>query len=208
MEHQRDEIPENEGGVQKDLEHSYTAEDQDDADELFLIAKDNLLNVNQWHRKDAIPGAVFELTDHHGHPVKRKAHQGDYIRINIPGPGSKAGEGYDWVYVERITYDDYPDENTESIKMQLRPAQAPVNKHGEDIAHFFTSASTSTFIIERKDKILTAHYAGRNEKPNNETGNFVDNARNTLVAIGALLGLSELQWNGLIKGFLSFDEVD
>lgn len=172
---------------------------------MFLIAKDRLLDINHWQEIADGPGARFTITDAAGHTLNRKVHQGDYIQIDLPAPGTNAGDGYDWVHAESIVYDDYPDENSESIKLQLRPAQAPGND-SHDTAHFFSPASTSTFIIERHGKLLVAYYYGRNEVPNNDTGNTLDNARNTLVALGALAGLSDVQWNNLIKGFLAFDD--
>ncbi|WP_276134630.1 hypothetical protein [Polluticoccus soli] len=205
MEHPRHNIPEHVHGAKKDLKHSYTAEDADDAEELFVVAKNKLLDVNNWDKTSVSASAVFQLADHHGNDLHRKAHKGDYIKINIPGPGSSTGGGFDWVHIEHITYDDYPDEHTESILMEVRPCPAPVNNN-EEVAHFFKDDATSTFIIERHGKLLMAHYYGRNEVPNTEAHNTADVVRNAAVAAGALAGLSEMQWTNLIKGFLSFDE--
>jgi hypothetical protein len=205
MEHPSHDIPEHEHGAKKTLKHSYSAESVEDAEELFIVAKDKLLDVNNWNRTAVSVSADFELTDPHGKLLNRKAHKGDYIKINLPAPGSKTGEGYDWVRIEQITYDDYPDEHTESIMMQVRPASAPTNEN-EDVAHFFKDDATSSFIIERHGKLLTVHYYGRNEIPNTEAENTMDVVRNAAVAAGAIIGLSDVQWNNLIKGFLSFDE--
>jgi hypothetical protein len=205
MEHASHEIPDQHHGARKDFKHTYTAESIDDAEELFILAKDRLLNVNKWDKTAASASATFTLTDHTGHDVSRNAHKGDYIRINIPGPGSITGEGYDWVKIEAITYDDYPDENTESIVLQVRPAPAPINTN-TDVAHFFKDEATSTFDIERHGRLLIARYYGRNEVPNTDAEKTMDVIRNTAVAAGAILGLSDAQWNSLLKGFLNFDE--
>ena len=205
MEHPSHGIPEHEHGAKKTLKHSYSAESPEDAEELFIVAKDRLLDVNNWNRTAVAVSAVFELADHHGNHLNRKAHKGDYIKIDLPAPGSKTGDGYDWVVIEQIAYDDYPDEHTESILMQVRPAPAPTNGN-EDVAHFFKADATSSFIIERHGKLLMAHYYGRNEVPNTEAENPVDIVRNAVVATGAVIGLSDVQWNNLIQGFLSFGE--
>ena len=205
MESSSHEIPDQRHGAKKDLKHSFTAESVDDAEEFFIIAKDRLLDVNKWDKTADSASATFCLTDHQGRELHRKAHKDDYIRINIPGPGAETGGGYDWVRIEAIVYDDYPDENSESIVMQVRPAQSPVDGH-PSVAHFFTDEATSTFDIERHGKMLIARYYGRNEIPNTDTESVTDTIRNTAVAAGAMLGLSEVQWGGLLRGFISFDE--
>ncbi|MCD6063881.1 MAG: hypothetical protein K0R82_1792 [Flavipsychrobacter sp.] len=205
MEHPSHDIPEHEHGAKKSLKHSYSAENADDAEELFVVAKNRLLDVNNWDKTAETTSASFQLTDHHGKDLHRKAHTGDYIKIKIPGPGSKTGDGYDWVHIEQIAYDDYPDEHTEDILMQVRPCSAPTN-NDEDVAHFFKEDATSTFIIERHGKLLVAHYYGRNEVPNTNMESPTDMVRNTVVAAGAIIGLSDVQWSNLIKGFLAFEE--
>jgi hypothetical protein len=182
-----------------------SADTVEDAEELFLLGKDRLLNVNHWHKYAGAVSGVFALTDHHGKELHRKAHKGDYLKIMLPGPGEKAGEGFDWVRIETIQYDDYPDDNSELIAMTVRPTPAPVNEEA-NTAHFFSQDATSTFSVQRKGKDVIATYHGRNEVPNTGTENLVDKARNAIVAIGAMLGLSEVQWKSLIKGFLTYEE--
>lgn len=198
-------VPEQTKGIKKDLLHSITAEDEEDAEDMFLIAKDRLLDINNWKEHSTKPSAVFQLTDSHGKEVSRKAHMGDYLKIDIPGPGPKTGDGYDWVKIEELVYDDYPDEHIESIGMRVRPVASPVSP-SEDTAHFFDENATSTFIIERRNKKLIAAYHGRNEVTNNETETTVDNIRNTVVGLHAKLGFSDAQWDGLISGFIKFDD--
>ena len=52
---------------------------------------------------------------------------------------------------------------------------------------------------------MLATYSGRNEVPNTEADNLLDKARNAVVAIGAMIGLSELQWEKLVKGLVRFE---
>lgn len=199
-------VPPQEQGTHKTHKHSITTEDIEDAEDFFLIAKDRLLDINGWGTLAGAASASFQLTDLHGHEAHRKAHTGDHIRINIPGPGSQTGDGYDWVRIETIAYDDYPDESSESITMRVRPSANPTGEAG-DVAHFFKDAATSTFIVERHGKILAAHYYGRNEVPNTAADSLMDKARNVAVATGAMLGLSDVQWKNLVKGLLDFDNL-
>jgi len=198
-------VPEQTEGVSKEFEETIELETLEDAEDMFVVAKDRLLQVSRWHEISKSIKSQFHIVDRHGHELHRPAHTGDYIVINIPAPGSNAGEGRDWVAVDAITYDDYPDENKEQIAMRLRPVSNPMNNDGS-VAHFFTDNSTSTFIIGRDHKKLTASYYGRNEKPNTDTEKLMDTVRNVAVAIGAMLGFSDIQWKGLLKGFLEEEE--
>ena len=95
-------VPGQERGAQKDLKESVTLENVDDAEDLFLVAKEKLLDVNNWHKVAEGSSAAFILTDTHGSEVHRPAHTGDYIKIKIPGPANSAGDGFDWVHIEKI----------------------------------------------------------------------------------------------------------
>ena len=59
--------------------------------------KDRLQNVNQWKEYAGNISADFRLVDKAGREVQRQAKKGDYFKIDIPGPGSQSGDGYDWV---------------------------------------------------------------------------------------------------------------
>jgi len=194
--------PEQTGGVSKDFEETLLLETTEDAEDMFVLAKERLLQVNSWHEVSTSFKSKFVLTDRQGHELHRSAHKGDFISIDIPAPGSNAGDGQDWVMVDLVAYDDYPDENREQIALRLRPVSNPLN-NDSSVAHFFTDDATSTFIIERKQHMLVARYAGRNEKPNVDTETLTDTVRNIAVAVGAILGFSDLQWKGLLKGFLA-----
>jgi hypothetical protein len=198
----RNMVPGQEKGMQKNLKHSITLESIDDAEEMFLIAKDRLTDVNHWNDVAGKMGAKFSLTDHHGKELHRHAHLGDYIKIDIPGPGNAEGEGFDWVHIDKIIYDDYPDDGTESIAILVRPCNSPTHPDGET-AHFFSDDSTSTFIVERHNKIIIAHYYGRNEVPNTDADGILNKVRNVAVAIGGLLGISDIQWQSLIEGLIA-----
>ncbi|MES2702366.1 MAG: hypothetical protein V4649_06995 [Bacteroidota bacterium] len=193
-------VPKQKEGIEKNFAHTVTARTVADAEDWFVDAKNRLLDINHWKQSSEHLSAEFRLTDSHGKPVSRHAHKGDYIRIDLPGPGPVTGDGFDWVLVEAIEYDDYPDEHRETFAIRVRPADNPTVKKN-DTAHFFSSDATSTFVIERKGKQISALYHGRNEVPNMDV-NMIDKARNAAVALGAWLGMSDVQWTGLIKGLL------
>ena len=46
--------------------------------------------------------ARFTVTDEYGNEVARFAEVNDHIRIDIPGLGNSAGDGFDWVQVKSI----------------------------------------------------------------------------------------------------------
>lgn len=194
-------VPRHDEGIQKDLQHHIAAPTREDAEDMFVSAKDRLLDVNAWRVRSGLLSATFALADGHGKPLKRPAHKGDHIKIDIPGPGSATGDGYDWVQIEALEYDDYPDLDLETMAMQVRPCSNPAAKSDEHTAHFFGRLATSMFVIERRGVVLTAYYHGRNEVPNTDAG-LIDEVRNMAVAAGAYLGLSDLQWGTLIKGLV------
>ena len=83
--------PEQVEGIKKDLEESVSFDTLEDAEDMFVLAKQRLLHVNDWHRVSQTIKSGFRLVDDHGHPLHRSAHRGDLICIDIPGPGSPTG---------------------------------------------------------------------------------------------------------------------
>ncbi|TKC07112.1 hypothetical protein [Pedobacter frigoris] len=165
----------------------------------FKTVKERLLDVNRWTE---IAGGVmsdFFLTDAEGNLVHRKATSGDHIRIDIPGPGTQTGGGYDWVTIEEIKAQVLDD--AEVLSMTVRPSANPLTR-GEDTAHFLTDEATSTFQVKCIGRTIYAEEHGRNEVPNTDTESTIDNIRNTFVGWGAKAGFSYPQWKTLVKGLL------
>lgn len=194
-------IPVHEKGKQNDLEHSETFTTREEAAKCFVRAYKRMFNPRVWHELCGFMSAEVTLFNSDGRPERDLAEINDYYRIDLPGPGTKAGDGYDWVKVEAIEDHHDAGAETEWMGMRLRPASNPQNSNG-DTAHFFQNTATSTFVIVREDNIVTASYHGRNEQPNIDTSSTVDNMRNAVVTSGAMAGFSELQWSKLIKEFL------
>lgn len=194
-------IPEQTQGVETNTVHDITADSEAHANQIFNKAVHRLLDVNRWGEYAGAGSSAFILTDEKGDKVNRPPQIGDHLKIDLPGPGSKAGEGFDWVKIEAIA--DKRDANAlaESFSFRARPCANPKGNK-EDVAHFFSDAATSTFLIKREGKKVSAEVRGRNEVPNTSTDTVIDKLRNTIVAVPAMLGISNGQWKKLVFGFL------
>jgi hypothetical protein len=197
-------VPLQHEGTKKDIEHIVTTQNINDARKLFDIARNRLLNINQWDELCGHPSATFRLTDQDGKEINRKAEKGDYFKIDLPAPPSTEGKGNDWVYIEAIEEISDSDGIKESIAIRVRPAANPKDK-GENVAHFFKEESTSSFVVKRQATEVKAAVYGRNEVPNTSTSNVIDKVRNVIVALTAILGFSNVQWKSLVKGLLSLE---
>lgn len=163
----------------------------------FSKSSEKLLDVNNWGRLTGL--SDFKLMDALGQPTLRSAREQDYIRIDIPGPGTKAGKGYDWVRIEEIKLVESTDE--EILAMTVRPAAHPINK-GDIPAHFLKRSATSTFIVRRKGLEISVEEHARNELINTNQKGLLDNVRNFVVGLTAKIGLSYPQWSVLVKAIL------
>jgi hypothetical protein len=188
-------IPEQDKGTQTNTESSIEFSSEKEAKDFFKTVKERLLNVNKWHDYAGSASANFQLTDENGNPVDRKPQKGDHFKIDIPAPGTITGEGNDWVRVETI------EEEENSIGIRVRPATNPTNER-KDVAHFFDKEASSSFLVNREVKKITAGVYGRNEKPNTHTETLIDKLRNATIATGAISGFSKLQWKSLVNGLV------
>jgi hypothetical protein len=198
-------VPPQSTGAEKNIEHTVTASTTEVALQLYNACRQRLLLVNDWDQVAQGLSAEFRLTDAAGREVKRPATAGDHIRINIPAPGSKAGDGYDWVLVEVIDECGNPGDPIQSLTMQVRPCANPLQPD-EQVAHFLDEAATSSFVAARNGRVVTVGIYGRNEKPNTNTKAVTDKLRNTVVALGAIAGIANLQWEALAKGILQAEK--
>jgi hypothetical protein len=188
-------VPDQSEGAEKDIANSVSANDIDDAEDLFVKAKERLWNVNGWEKCCDHLNLLFSLADNHGQKVNRRARKTDHIKISKAGTASTEADVYDWVIIEAIEYDDYPDHNVETFAIHLRPTENPQILITEPATYY--KGATSTLVIERDHKILKAWYHGRNEfVPTEESTNEPDGA------CSAWLGLSAEQWECLLKGFV------
>lgn len=193
-------IPANTVGKALDIETSVTERTVEESITTFNRACKRLLNPPLWHQLSGSMSASFTLATPASDDAARLAQVNDYLVIDIPGPGPSAGSGYDWVQVENIAENVDPGAD-QSFGMKLKASPNP-EKPEKGIAHFFREGATSTFIVKRMGNTVIASYHGRNELPNTKQASFPDKIRNSLIAAGALAGISELQWMALMKGLL------
>jgi hypothetical protein len=189
-------IPNQEKGGETNIEAEEKCETIDAAKALFNASKHRLLDVNRWHQISGALTANFQLTDAAGNHVDRLVQVNDHFKIDIPGPGSVAGKGYDWVQVEEVQVNADASADTESVLIRVRPTDNPTTRD-KDVAHFFSSDATSNFILVRESNAVRAAVRGRNEVPNTKTEKMVDKARNAVVGTGAIAGFSSPQWSRL-----------
>src|ERR1700694_3954553 len=156
-----DMIPQQDEGVQTNTESSVDCPSEAEARHSLEVAKKRLLNVNGWQALAGAAKAAFHLTDKNWQPAARPARPGDYFRIDLPGPGTQSGEGYDWVRIEDIR------EEADATAIKVRPACSPLGPQ-QDIAHFFSEAATSAFLVKREQNKITAGEYGGHQ--NTQTG--------------------------------------
>lgn len=85
------------------MEYSINTNSVEDAEDLFILAKERLLDISDWR-----DGQSYILTDGHKQKAHRNAHSGDFIKID----GTE-----EWIVINKIQYDDYPDINGETITL-------------------------------------------------------------------------------------------
>ncbi len=196
-------IPAQESGAAINAENSREFKDLNGACEFYKIVKNRVLDVNNWQKLAGKVLASFQLTNDRGERLNRPARQGDYLKIDIPGPGPKAGDGYDWVQIEELK--EQNEGETESISIMVRPARDPSNS-SDDVSHFFSKESTSTFKAIREGTKISASIHDRNAKPNTDVNSIADKARNAAVGAGAISVFAKIQWKSLVDGLLKREE--
>jgi len=204
MKHPDHIIPENIKGVQTDTISTESFDTSEEARIHFQTVRKRLLTISNWHEFAGTGTAKFRLTDSSGNTKTNAVEEGDFFKIDIPAPGTESGEGYDWVQVEKIEEDSHPTEDWEYTLIRVRPASDPRVKD-DSTAHFFSDDANSYFLAKRIGTEVSAAVHGRNEQPNTDTNSTLDKIRNVIVAIGAMLGMSKVQWKSLVDGLVKFE---
>ncbi|MCL8000549.1 hypothetical protein M8994_20370, partial [Brucella sp. 21LCYQ03] len=192
-------IPEHKKGKRVDCSSSTEFSTGEEAKQFFLVAKERLLDINDWNEVAVLPSSVFQLADSNGAHLEREAQEGDLVKIDILGPGLPSSDGYDWVRIEQIL--EETTSKSQKVSITLRPTTDPTQTE-KDIAHFFKNIATSTILLEQKDNEVSAQYAGRNELINDENEGIADTIRNALIGLGVKLGGSYPQWKALVAGIV------
>jgi hypothetical protein len=185
-----------------DTEEQIELSSAEEAKAFFAIVKDRLLNVNNWEEIAGMASANFQLVDSGGQEVNRTVQKGDFFKIDIPGPGPVAGDGYDWVQVEAL--EEVSEGDVDSVGIRVRPTLSPLN-NSQDVAHFYSPESTSSFTVTREGAKITAGIYDRNTKPNKTADTLADKARDMVVGAGAVTAFSKVQWKSLAEGLLKME---
>lgn len=191
-------VPENQQGKRIDASSVKEFPSVDEAAALFSLASDRLLNINQWQDLTTEMLAQFSLYDVYGNPVNGVAREGLLVRIDIPGPGTGAAGGLDWVSIEEVK--KYDSENVNSLAIRVRPADAPGGEHVT--AHFYSKDSTSTFTVTRENTAVTVAIYDRDLKTNKEAANVADKVRNAVASLAGQAVFSKIQWKALAEGLI------
>ncbi len=187
-----------------DITESRNFSTEEEVVKAFHNARNRLGSINQWQQFAGTTSASFELFDSLGHQVTRFPKVNDHVRIDIPGPGSVVGSGYDWVKITQ--FEDRPEDYYTLITLQ--PSVPPANLGTRDeVAHFFKPTASTNIEIKVENLALHVNYFGRNEETNNTSELFVENLRNSIIGFGAKLGLSYPQWKKLVEGLLMSERL-
>lgn len=195
-------IPLNTVGKPLDIEKSVLKHNVSEAIETYHTAYCKLRRPAGWMNFTAAWGTEVTLEKAKHNNSKNLIELGDYIRIDMPGPGPHNGGGFDWVQAELLEENVFEDASA-SFVMRLRACANPQNNSNENISHFFKGSATSTFIIRRDETEVKAIYAGRNEVPNLKNTDLHDKLRNAAVSFAALAGFSKIQWTGFLQSLLT-----
>jgi len=192
-------IPEQTSGVAIDASSYTDFSSVEEAKTFFQEARKRLLDINNWHRIAGNLSATFQLTDKNGNEADTEAKEGYFLKIDIPGPGSATGKGYDWVIIESIENTSTP--AIESVGIRVRPAGNPMNTD-KDVAHFYSQESTSSFTVTREGNRVTAAIYDRNTQSNAEASNLIDKVRDAIVGAAGIAAFSKVQWKLLADGLI------
>jgi len=192
-------VPKQVKGGFHDSESIIKIDPNEDINTAFHLLKERFFGINDWKRFCPESSADFKLCNSTGDVISRLPECGDYIRIDIPGPGGTEGHSFDWTVIDMVDFNS-PDR----ILIQCRPCPDPKELNSRNIAHFYCERATSTFVIQKKENSLMAAVYGRNESPNLKSG-VINSVRNMMIAVGGILGFSKIQWKCLVEGLTNFD---
>ncbi len=197
-------IPPQQEGVPIDTSSEKEFDTVGEARTFFQTARTRLLDVNKWGEYAGGLSADFQLVDGSGNEVTGPVQKGYRFKIDIPGPGTQSGDGYDWVEVEAL--EEVTTDEVESLAIRVRPTEVS-DSDQPDVAHFYSRDSTSTFTVTREGKKITVAIYDRNTKPNTEAESTLDKIRDAVVGAAGIISFSRIQWKSLAEGILNDGNV-
>jgi len=192
----QDLIPINKKGSQNDVSAFLNCDTEMEAFDHFKKLSYNLLKINDWSVNARKNPAEFFI---YNKDKSQSARENDLVKIKIPAPTNKQGNGFDWVIVRKIQLIE--DTHYNAIMLQMKPHSCPENLNGRT-AHFYKDDATTTFILSKNENIIQLSIHGRNEIPNTKNVGFIDACRNFFVANGGIFGGSKLQWKDFADDFI------
>ena len=156
--------------------------------------------VNEWDSLSPKIKAEFFLIDSETAQTTTELKVGHLIKIDIPGPGSPSGSGYDWTEITDIQ-NGMEHQETPFFAFTIRPCPAP-DSDKDTVAHFYNKESTNTFIVRRIGTCIYVEIHGRNQIENTSDAPLLDIVRNKAVAIGSKFGIGSLNWIGFASALL------
>ena len=194
-------VPKQKMGKQYDNTDTVICTNSLDAKGKYLDACTKLFKINEWGKiGNTLLQTEFCLCNNKGKEVTRHARTGDFIRINLAGPCSKNGDGFNWVQIDQIVIKT-EENDSELTSVKVRPAACPLNG-STAIAYFFNEESTTTFIVSKIKNEVSAEIHVRNKESNKNTSQPADFIRNIALAKLAAVKFSAIQWKRLCEGFL------
>lgn len=193
-------IPAQVKGGSHDIVSMHCANSIDSAKDCFQKLQDRLMSVNEWHTFSAKVKTQFVLIDPLTDEPTTELKEGNLIQIDIPGPGSPSGSGFDWTVITDLQIGN-KNEDTPYFAFTIRPCPAP-NTKDDTVAHFYDEESTNTFIVRRIGTCIYAEVHGRNQIENTSDVPVLDVVRNKAVAIGSKFGIGSLNWIGFTSALL------
>lgn len=196
-------IPKQYTGKEIETTSAASFKDAAEAFSFYQEASKRLLNVNEWHSVAGFGTGRFYVMSRSGKELDRNVEKGDYLKIDIPGPGSSEGDGYDWVQVEELK--EIKRGQLQSIGFRVRPTHNPLGEN-DKTAHFYTNEASSTFIVKQTENKVIVQIIDVNLKPNDEAESVTDKIRNVAVGVGAIEIFSKVQWKNLADGIVKTGE--
>ncbi|RXJ44350.1 hypothetical protein [Gelidibacter gilvus] len=193
-------IPEQLKGGSHDIVSMHCANTVDKAQDNYEELQRRLTAVNEWHTFSEKIKAEFVLVDPINDQSTDELKVGNLIRIDIPGPGSPSGSGYDWTEITNVETGNEGHEFP-FFSFTVKPCPAP-DTNDDTVAHFYNKESTNTFIVRRIGTCIYVEVHGRNQIENTSDAPLLDIVRNKAVAIGSKFGIGSLNWTGFTSGLL------
>jgi hypothetical protein len=188
-------VPKNKMGSSNDAVATKTYADDQTAIKAFNAIEKMLFDVNSWTVTIPFGSVHFYLADPRGKPTYHEAEMGDFVKIKMPMLANSFGNGFDWVYVTKIS--KFSEGDIAYTMIEMKPHSCIENAAGQ-IAHFYTNDSTNTFIVARSGSEIQVSVHGRNEIPNVKKLRIRHRLRNFFIGGGGIFGGSKLQWQNFV----------